>query len=204
MRAESSRTIAHYESRAESFWEGTRDHDVSQNLNALLDACRGSAPLRILDFGCGPGRDVLALKLRGHEPTGLDGTERFAQMARELSGCPVLHQDFLALDLPDGAFDGVFCNASLFHVPSESLPRVLAQIHRTLRHGGVLFCSNPRPMGAESSEGFQGERFVCNFDLDRWCAVITPAGFALEHHYYRPEGLPQTEQPWLAQIYRRV
>ena len=51
-------------------------------------------------------------------------------MARAHSGCEVWQQDFLALDLPDGRFDGVFANAALFHVPSQALPRVLRRTAR--------------------------------------------------------------------------
>ena len=112
-------TLSHYEAGAREFWEGTRDHDVSQNLDALLDAIPGEGPFRILDFGCGPGRDLGALRERGHHPVGLDGVETFVRMAREFAGVDVWHQDFLALDLPPAHFDGVFANASLFHVPSR-------------------------------------------------------------------------------------
>ncbi len=65
-------------------------------------------------------------------------------MARRYSGCDVLHQDFLAMSLPASRFDGVFANASLFHVPSQELPRVLAELAEALKPRGVLFCSNPR------------------------------------------------------------
>ena len=67
---------------------------------------------------------------------GLDGSAEFVAMARDFSGCAVLHQSFLHLDLPDAAFDGVFANASLFHVPRAVLPTVLAQLHASLRPGG--------------------------------------------------------------------
>ena len=80
-------------------------------------------PFAILDFGCGPGRDLKAFKDLGHEPVGLDGSARFAAMARDYSGCEVLEQDFLRLDLPAGRFDGVFANAALFHVPSSGAAR---------------------------------------------------------------------------------
>jgi hypothetical protein len=60
-------TLAHYEERADAFWQGTRDHDVSQNIAALLDHIRGEPPFRILDFGCGPGRDLKAFAALGHE-----------------------------------------------------------------------------------------------------------------------------------------
>ena len=60
---------------------------------------------------------------------GLEGAARFAEMARAYSGCTVWKQYFLALDLPDCHVDGVFAHASLFHVPRQALPQVLAQLH---------------------------------------------------------------------------
>jgi len=137
-------TLAHYNQHADSFWEGTRDHDVSQNRNALLDNLIGPGPFRILDFGCGPGRDLQAFKDLGHEAVGLDGAARFVELARRFSNCDVWHQDFLRLELPPEYFDGIFANASLFHIPSQELPRILKELWATLKAGGVLFSSNPR------------------------------------------------------------
>jgi hypothetical protein len=51
-------TLGHYNEHAGSFWHGTKDHDVSQNRESLLQHLRGTPPFRILDFGCGPGRDL--------------------------------------------------------------------------------------------------------------------------------------------------
>jgi SAM-dependent methyltransferase len=194
------KTLAHYEERAEQFWAGTRDHDVSQNLAALLEAIEGEPPFQVLDFGCGPGRDLAALRALGHEPTGLDGTPSFVRMAREHAGVPVLHQDFLALDLPAAAFDGVFANASLFHVPKAELPRVLRGLRACLRERGVLFSSNPR---GDNREGWQRGCFGAYHDFDAWGAFVRDAGFEEIRHYYRPEGLPREEQPWLASLWRK-
>jgi SAM-dependent methyltransferase len=199
--AEISRaTLGHYEASAPSFWQGTRDHDVSQNIDALLEAIDGDAPFRILDLGCGPGRDLLALRERGHDPIGLDGAAAFVRMARELTGAEVWHQDFLALELPAARFDGVFANASLFHVPSQELPRVLGQLRDCLRPGGVLFASNPR---GRNEEGWQGGRYGAYHDLEGWRALAVGAGFEEIQHYYRPSGLPREQQPWLASLWRR-
>lgn len=136
-------TLNNYQQVAEDFRHGTRDHDVSQNIEALLRHLQGPAPWQILDFGCGPGRDLQNFTRLGHVAVGLDGTERFAEMARADSGCEVWHQDFLQLDLPAERFDGIFANASLFHVPSQELPRVLRELWATLKPGGALFSSNP-------------------------------------------------------------
>jgi SAM-dependent methyltransferase len=195
----SRRTLGHYERNAESFWEGTRDHDVTQNIEALLGAITCAAPARILELGCGPGRDLVALAARGHTPIGLDGCASFVEMARALSGCEVWLQDFLELALPRESFDAVFSNASLFHVPSEHLPRVLGELHDTLVPGGVLFFSNPR---GRNTEGWSGERYGCYFDVGRWRELCTAAGFSELDHYYRPSGSPPGQQPWLAMTWR--
>ncbi|MSP95762.1 MAG: class I SAM-dependent methyltransferase [Betaproteobacteria bacterium] len=196
----SARTLQHYDSRAGDFWEGTRGHDVSQNIAALLKHIQTEPPFAILDFGCGPGRDLAAFSRLGHIAIGLDGAERFAAMAREHSGCEVWRQDFLALDLPDERFDGVFANASLFHVPTQELPRVAGALRATLKPGGVLFSSNPR--GA-NDEGWNRGRYGVYHDLEAWRGYMTQAGFIEIEHYYRPEGLPREQQPWLASLWRR-
>ncbi|MCR9163654.1 MAG: class I SAM-dependent methyltransferase [Nannocystaceae bacterium] len=196
----SASTLGHYEQRAAQFWEGTRDHDVSQNRDALLRHLAVS-PARILDFGCGPGRDLIAFRDAGHEAVGLDGAASFCEMARAHSGCEVLHQDFLALRLPESDFDGIFANASLFHVPSQELPRVLEQLHEALRPEGVLFASNPR---GDNVEGFNGARYGSYLDHTRWSAMVTARGFVELEHYYRPPGRPRHEQPWLATVFRKV
>ncbi len=194
------RTVAHYDATATSFRAGTWDHDVSQNYAALLGAIGKAAPLAILDFGCGPGRDLAYFKSIGHTPVGLDGSARFVEMAREATGCEVLHQSFLALDLPKGRFDGVFANASLFHVPTQELSRVLGQIHDALVDDGVLFCSNPR---GDDAEGFSGERYSAFHTFESWRTYVTGAGFREVDHYYRPAGKPRSEQPWLATVWRK-
>jgi SAM-dependent methyltransferase len=196
----SRRTLAHYDQRAEDFWAGTRDHDVRQNIDALLGRIEGSPPFLILDFGCGPGRDLKAFSALGHVAVGLEGSARFAAMARAYSGCEVLEQDFLKLHLPASRFDGIFANASLFHVPGAELPRVLGELRAALKPGGVLFSSNPR--GA-NEEGWNQGRYAVYHDLEAWRRYLTAAGFVELDHYYRPAGLPRERQPWLASVWRR-
>ncbi len=197
----STRTIAHYEANATDFWAGTKDHDVSQNYAALLDNLDGAGPFTILDFGCGPGRDLAFFRARGHEAVGLDGCSTFCAMARQRSGCEVFEQDFLALALPEGRFDGVFANASLFHVPSTELPRVLDELRTAMKRRGVLFTSNPV---GQNEEGWHGNRYGCYWDLDRWGAIVATAGFEEIAHYYRPTGKPRDQQSWLATVWRKL
>ena len=193
-------TLAHYDERAQAYWEGTRDHDVSQNIAALLKHIEVAPPFELLDLGCGPGRDLATFAALGHRATGLEGAPRPAAIARAHSGCDVIEQDLLALDLPAGRFDGVFANAVLFHVPVQELPRVLGQLHATLKPGGVLFSSNPRGNG---QEGWSGDRYGVFHDWEAWRGFMTAAGFVALSHYYRPTGMPFEQQPWLASVWRK-
>lgn len=125
----------------------------------------------------------------------------FVEMARNHSGCEVWHQDFLRLDLPDGYFDGIFANASLFHVPTSELPRVLKELWATLKSGGVLFSSNPR---GNNEEGWNQGRYGVYHDLESWRRYLANAGFVEITHYYRPAGLPLEQQSWLASVWRKA
>lgn len=195
-----SNTLSHYETHSLRFWQGTRDHDVSQNYQALLTALPSQEKLRILDLGCGPGRDLLYFKNQGHEAVGLDACAQFCAMARDYSGCEVLQQNFLDLNLMPESFDGIFANASLFHVPSQELVQVLQKLNAALRPQGVLFTSNPRG----NEEGWEGNRYGTYMELEDFQKYLDVAGFKVEKHYYRPEGKPIQEQPWLAVLSRKI
>jgi SAM-dependent methyltransferase len=196
----SRRTLDHYERHAQQFFAGTIDHDVSQNIAALLDAIESTPPYTILDLGCGPGRDLKTFSALGHRAIGVDGSAQFVAMARQYSGCEVWQQDFLHLDLPSAMFDGIFANAVLFHVPSRALPKVLSDLYAALKPGGVLFSSNPR---GHNEEGWNGARYGSYHDFPTWQQYMTAAGFIPLHHYYRPPNLPRDQQPWLASVWRK-
>lgn len=89
-------TLSHYNEHAEDFWEGTRDHNVNQNITALLQSIGGEPPYTILDFGCGPGRDLKVFAELGHIAVGLDGAPHFAVMARAHSGAKYGSRIFLS------------------------------------------------------------------------------------------------------------
>lgn len=199
-RESTASTIQHYDDNAAAFWEGTRDHDVSQNTKALLEAISGTPPFRLLDFGCGPGRDLRYFRDLGHDPIGLDGSENLAALARNHSGADVWVQDFTQPDLPKGHFDGIFANASLFHVPRDRIAAVLAALWASLVPGGVLFSSMPR---GNDEEGVAGKRFGVYYRDETWLTLVKKCGFEPIRHFHRPTDAPPEQQRWLASVWRK-
>lgn len=198
----SRKTLSYYENNAVRFEERTRDHDVSQNIAALLGGIEVAPPFVILDLGCGPGRDLKTFRDLGHEAIGIEGAAALAEMARELSGCEVWGQDFLALDLPPARFDGIFANAVLFHVPPPELPRVLSELHAALKPRGVLFSSIPHGNDVETTH--PDGRYGAYHRPETWQRYMRDAGFTELAHFFRPEGKPREQQPWFASVWRKA
>ena len=196
-------TIAEYQATAAAFRAGTWDHDVSQNRAALI-AALPRQPGKILDVGCGPGRDLLAFQQQGHTVVGLDATPAFVQMARQTVGCEVWQQSFLSLDLPPATFDGIFANAALIHVPQAEMVRVLQDLSQTLVPLGAIVLS----MCRGASEGYvarpTGQRYVAGWEYATLAPCLEQAGFTILHHYYRPPGLPLDQQSWLAIVAQKA
>ena len=158
-------TLQYYDQHAEDFWEGTRNHDVSQTSRR----CCTIWTVNRLDLGCGPGRDLKTFTELGHVAIGLEGSAHFAAIARG-QGHEIWEQNFLKLDLPKNRFDGVFANAALFHVPSLELPRVLLELRATLKPRGVLFSLNPHDRNEES---WNRRRYGVHHDLELHRADIS-------------------------------
>ena len=98
-------------------------------------------------------------------------------MARD-AGFDVWEQKLpLPFDLPNDRFDGIFANASLFHVPSQELPRILSELRATLKPDGVLFSSNLRECAANNEACWNNGRYGAYHDLDAWRSEAMKVGF---------------------------
>ena len=111
---------------------------VSRNLSTFLDLLSPEA--RILELGCGGGRDAAAMIAAGFDVDPTDGTPEIAGKAEERLGRRVRVMHFDELDAFE-IYDAVWANASLLHVPRNSLPQILAQVFRALKPGGLHFAS---------------------------------------------------------------
>jgi len=213
-------TIDDYDAIAAGFDAGNANHDVSQNIEALLKPLLAKAEpgashpvLDILDLGCAGGRDLLDFARRGHRPVGLEGSSAFCELARaKVAGkepaIEVWQQNLCELSLPPTRFDGVFANAVLFHVPLECLDDVIAQIWTTLKPGGIFFASNAHGFGQDKEGWTEGrtpdtQSWVCWLSESTWRQRCEAAGFVMQDLYYRPPGRPRECQPFLASVWSK-
>lgn len=196
-------TIAEYQLTAEDYRIGTWHHDVSQNRNALIAAMNKSDG-KILDLGCGSGRDLVAFQEMGYQVTGLDATPAFVEMASQIAGCEVWQQSFLSLDLPSKTFDGIFANASLIHVPSVEMLGVLENLHQALSKNGILLMSMVRGDREGYSERPTGFRYVTGWEYESLKPILEAAKFQIIDRYYRPQGSPIEECTWLVMVVQKI
>jgi len=135
---------------------------------------------RILDVGCGAGRDMAWMEERGFSVTGIDlSTGMLAQARTHVKG-ELLQMEMSALTFPAASFEGIWCNASLLHVPKVQVPTVLRQMRRVLVPEGMLY------LGIQEGSGegwevtrFGVERFFARYALDEIEALLSQAGFSL-------------------------
>lgn len=132
------KTIDYYNLHAEQFADSTFQVDMESLYQPFLALLQPSA--RILDVGCGSGRDSLAFKNKGYEVEAMDYSEELVKKATELTGIAVKHQSFYELDEAQ-VYDGVWACASLLHCERERLHEVFEKLVTALRSGGVLYMS---------------------------------------------------------------
>lgn len=137
-RMQAETTLRYYDSNAQSFAADTIDVDMSSIQDAFLSLLHSGA--RILDLGCGTGRDSRYFLSRGFAVTACDGSARMCEVASANTGLEVRHLLFEDLDYVD-EFDGIWACSSMLHVPSTGLKDIFRLVHRALKSNGVFYCS---------------------------------------------------------------
>lgn len=149
--------------------------------NRLADRLPSGA--RILDLGCGAGRDMAAFEAAGFEVTGVDASREMIALARPRVRGRLEVMDMRTLELPDVAWDGVWCMAALLHLRRADAPVALAQMHRVLRPGGWLSLSVLEGAGERQEPspepGLPG-RLFCDYRPAELRELVERAGLELE------------------------
>ena len=164
-------TLDYYSRNAEEYVRSTLSADMSEAYAVFEKHLRAGA--RVLDLGCGSGRDSRHFIEAGYDVTAVDGSEEICRLASEITGIEVRCIDFAGLDYVD-EFDGIWANASLLHVRKKELPEILKKISAALKDGGVLYASFKYGSGEREERG----RHYSDFDEKGILDVLAGAGFA--------------------------
>ena len=131
-------TIDYYNNKADDFFESTVSVDFSKIQEQFLKYVKPGG--RILDLGCGSGRDSRAFLERGYKVVAVDGSRELAKIAGAYIGQEVIVADFREFE-PEGTFDGIWACASLLHLPKEELAAVMRRMAAHLAEGGCFYAS---------------------------------------------------------------
>ncbi|EGT5649867.1 class I SAM-dependent methyltransferase [Cronobacter sakazakii] len=147
-------TQNYYQAHAHVFFEGT----VAVDMSSLYDAFTPHLPAgtRVLDAGCGSGRDALAFRQMGYEVEAFDACGELVALARAHSGLPVKEMTFSDLAAVE-RYDGIWCCASLLHLSHDELPTAMQKLSAALKPGGVWYLSFKYGEGEREQ---QGRRFT--------------------------------------------
>ncbi|WP_418162500.1 class I SAM-dependent methyltransferase [Pantoea vagans] len=148
----------YYRQNAQRFFTDTASVDMSALYPPFVNCLPPGA--RILDAGCGSGRDVKAFSEMGFDVEAFDASVELVELARQLSGKPVAQMRFQDVDVVE-RYDGIWCCASLLHVSEAELPGVMTKLAMALKPGGVGYLSFKHGRGEREKDG---RRFT---DMDR-------------------------------------
>ena len=170
------KTILTYESIAEDYDKRHYDiEEIREMIDCFMKQLDGT---RVLDLGCGPGRDAKYFAEHGLEVTGTDLCKRFIDIAsHKAPEANFIHSDMRKLNLPDNSFDGVWACASLLHLPKDEAKTTLKNLHRMLKNGGIIHVSVKEGEGEKIINNDKGERFFAFYTEDELRKMMEACGF---------------------------
>jgi SAM-dependent methyltransferase len=147
-------TLDYYDHNAAVFDERTRGNDIRPRMQPFIDLLprAASRAARILDVGCGPGREVQSFRKLGFDAMGIDGSQAMIDLARTITPDARFERIAFHEIAFDNEFDGIWASASLLHVPADQIDDVMNRLARALRMGGVLYMSVKQGDGARIHE----------------------------------------------------
>jgi 2-polyprenyl-3-methyl-5-hydroxy-6-metoxy-1,4-benzoquinol methylase len=153
------KTLSYYNEQPDQFIRTTLEADMTEIRNRFTKHLGPNA--RILDFGCGSGRDTKAFLEAGYIVEAIDGSEELCKKAAAYTGIPVKQMLFSDLNEKD-RYDGIWANASLLHLPKPELGDVLQKLEKALRPQGILFAS----FKYGTFEGIRTDRYYTDFTAE--------------------------------------
>jgi SAM-dependent methyltransferase len=158
------------------------------------------AGARVLDVGCGSGRDLVFLKNRGFDPMGLERSPGLAALARRHSGCRVLTEDFELFDFSSVSMDAVLLSGSLVHVPREGLERMLGRVLLAVLDEGCVYVSLKEGNGSRKDSRGRVFTYWQDAELRR---LFTRCGLEVIH-FLRSLSADGQGKSWLGYVLKKT
>lgn len=191
-------TTRYYEDNSMVFFEETVGADVTPLYERFLKYVPEGG--KILDLGCGSGRDVKAFLERGYVADGADRSEELCKLASEYTGVKIKQMDFAQLEAVD-EYDAIWACASLLHVPCEELPKIFELARRALKPSGVMYMSYKYG----DYEGDRDGRFFNDMTEEKFAGVFADIeGLSLIEEWYSEDVRRGKDVKWYNVILRRV
>lgn len=191
-------TLSYYENNAKEFYDNTIDVDFQSVQRCFTDLLPGGA--KILDFGCGSGRDTVWFLAQGFDVDAIDGSAELCRLASKAAGIPVRQMYFQDLNAVN-EYDGIWACASILHVPKEELPRIILKMRQALKQDGVIYTSFKYGDG----EGVRNGRYFSDFTEDTARRMIEEIeGLRIEKMWLSADRRPGREdEKWLNILLRK-
>lgn len=191
-------THQYYHKYATTYFNTTVNSDVKVLYEHFLRYVSKGA--KILDLGCGSGRDIRAFLDMGYEVDAIDGSKELARLASEYTGIRVKCIDFNQLN-EISIYDAVWACASLLHVTSQDLPSIMIRIRNTLKPSGVVYAS----FKYGDFEGIRDDRYYTDMTHDRFAEVLNKSsGFSIIEEWYSDDVRAENNIVWYNVILRKV
>ena len=177
-------TIDYYDQNAQEYYERTVDADLAEIREYFLGFLRRDA--RILDFGCGSGRDAKAFAEAGRTVEALDGSQELCRIASEYLGMDVRNMMFQDFEETE-AYDGLWACASILHLTYEEIMDVMKRIHGALKPQGVFYTT----FKYGTFEGERDGRYYTDFEEKKMERLLAELNcFDLERMLLTGDALP--------------
>ncbi|MGN0701938.1 MAG: class I SAM-dependent methyltransferase [Lentihominibacter sp.] len=180
------RTLEFYNKNAEEYACKTFKTDMSEPCDRFLKHVAPGG--KILDLGCGSGRDSIYFMDCGYDVCAVDGSEELCRIASENTGIHVRRMLFQELDYYK-EFDGIWACASLLHVPGSDLPGILAKVYDSLKDGGVFYTCFKYGDGEEIRDG----KYYTDMTEERLDLLLRESGFEIIDLYVSGDSLGDRE-----------
>lgn len=192
------KTLVYYNQNAEAFIKNTISVDFKATEERFLEKLSGSS--KILDFGCGSGRDTKYFLSKGYHVTAIDGSEELCRLASEYTGVPVRHMLFQELDEED-VYDAIWACSSILHLPYDELKSVLCKMSQALKQSGIVYTS----FKYGTFEGERNGRYFTDMTEEKFEKLLEEVkAFQIEEQWISSDVRPDRgDEKWLNLILRK-